>query len=633
MAPEQDSDTIAISRRQLCGKCRNLDLGRAREPGGQCLPGKRYPLTDFLDGAPRCPLCLFFEACSRDMFRNPSERITAFIVLAPGRHINDHPESWRTVTQRGTISCFREGPDPDTPSTLYAKVRPRYLRDDGVDEDVLKKWLGFCDTVHPLHCRTGNRPALPRLRVIDCYKRRIVSFSAAMGEYVTLSYVWGTTTNTYPVSYPAVSHHVPKVVADAMYMTLRLGFRYLWIDRYCIPHDDEQERHSQIRNMDTVYAASTLTLIAAAGNGPEDGLAGVDGSPRRQQLRLRVDKYILTYLRDFKAEFQASTWSSGGWTYQEGLLAKRRLVFGESEAYFECSSMHCFESISIPLTDVHDSRGVMYSLPGDSVSPATTHLALALNWSVTGLNNKPLPVSRRRAFPSWTWTGWKRDTEPHTSMMYWHMGFAVLPSVLFGYKTGRNGRRVKYRFPLHIEIELDGMLWDWDEDHDTVLGQSETGVETPRLWLQGWTFALRQGGATPSYPAAVPPDFPWKVALDPDMGSMQRYDPGPTDIGYDPTWQSFLGFVLYTRHEVSEADDSYPAGVRPHEITALVLTPGRVGTFERVGLLRFMPNNDGYPKPSDTTEVLLENASHGKGSNRNVRLNGVGLYWRQICLV
>ncbi|KAM7182869.1 Heterokaryon incompatibility protein (HET) domain containing protein [Rhypophila sp. PSN 637] len=374
----------------------------------------------------------------------------------------------------------------------------------------------------------GQRPALRHLRVIDCFSRRIVSFLEQIGDYVTLSYVWGTTTNTYPVSSTAVPQRVPKVVADVMSMTRRLGFRYLWIDRYCIPHDDAQQRHDQVHSMDSIYAGSTLTLIAAAGNWPEDGLAGVDGSPRRRQLRLQVREHILTYLRDFKSEFDASTWKSRGWTFQEGLFAKRRLVFGESEAYFECASMHCFESISIPLKEVHDARGVMYSvvqpwrlfsvveniddpstllsridsimhrhltfekdvlnaaigvfaydrkldpsarhlfglplfltrplgpelLCGDSSTPATIYLALAIGWSISCDKDRALPgpILRRRGFPSWTWAGWKHEIgHDALSRTYWYVGSWRSLGLKLGTRDMQD-RRLRCHFPLHIEI-------------------------------------------------------------------------------------------------------------------------------------------------------------------------------------
>jgi len=42
-----------------------------------------------------------------------------------------------------------------------------------------------------------------------------------------------------------------------------------------------------------------------------------------------------------------------GWTYQEGLLSHRRLVFITQQVYFQCRAMHCLESVEVPLKSLH----------------------------------------------------------------------------------------------------------------------------------------------------------------------------------------------------------------------------------------------------------------------------------------
>ena len=52
-------------------------------------------------------------------------------------------------------------------------------------------------------------------------------------------------------------------------------------------------------------------------------------------------------------EVETSKWNTRGWAYQEGLLARRRLVFTESQVYFQCTAMHYHESLSVPLATFH----------------------------------------------------------------------------------------------------------------------------------------------------------------------------------------------------------------------------------------------------------------------------------------
>ena len=41
----------------------------------------------------------------------------------------------------------------------------------------------------------------------------------------------------------------------------------------------------------------------------------------------------------------ASKWNTRGWTYQECLLSRRRLVFTDSQVYFQCLTTHCLEGL------------------------------------------------------------------------------------------------------------------------------------------------------------------------------------------------------------------------------------------------------------------------------------------------
>jgi len=147
---------------------------------------------------------------------------------------------------------------------------------------------------------------------------------------------------------------LPKLISDAIRLTLGLGCSYLWVDRYCIPQDNnDPEKLEQIRSMGLIYAQSSFTIIAAAGNGPKHGLPGLDGTRRAEQLSIRIaqGKHTTTLLKcgDIQRDVSDSVWNSRGWTYQEAVLSRRRLVITDSQAYFQCQSMHCRESVVIPL--------------------------------------------------------------------------------------------------------------------------------------------------------------------------------------------------------------------------------------------------------------------------------------------
>jgi hypothetical protein len=111
--------------------------------------------------------------------------------------------------------------------------------------------------------------------------------------------------------------------------------------------------------MDSIYTGAYLTIIAAAGNCASNGLPGVRSTPRLPQPRVLVGNGLfMSSLPNPARTIASSKWMSRAWTYQEGLLSKRRLVFTEHQVYFQCSGMHCFESINLPLDYMHTKPGV-----------------------------------------------------------------------------------------------------------------------------------------------------------------------------------------------------------------------------------------------------------------------------------
>jgi hypothetical protein len=104
----------------------------------------------------------------------------------------------------------------------------------------------------------------------------------------------------------------------------------------------------QLDNMGEIYANSALTIIDAASENSDGGLPGVGARPRRKQPSFKDDDCMpsgiravseshLTAISPARTEIQSSRWSTRGWTLQEGLLGRRRLVFTPTQVYFHCT--------------------------------------------------------------------------------------------------------------------------------------------------------------------------------------------------------------------------------------------------------------------------------------------------------
>ncbi|OAL45917.1 HET-domain-containing protein [Pyrenochaeta sp. DS3sAY3a] len=230
-----------------------------------------------------------------------------------------------------------------------------------VDLSIIKEWLQFCDNHHKALCKPESEKRVPEgFCVIDCGTREIVPWKNVNRheQYVALSYVWGTSNDEALAQDGTIPRTVPRTIEDTILLTTKLGYRYLWIDRYCIAQGNPVHKQKQIQSMNEIYYHSIITIVAAAGDDPYHGLPGIGVVEREPQPRVNVGGRSLIYTPYAKKEILQSKWNSRGWTYQEGLLSRRKLVVTATQVYFQCSAMHCLESIDASLQKLHIHKNI-----------------------------------------------------------------------------------------------------------------------------------------------------------------------------------------------------------------------------------------------------------------------------------
>ncbi|KAK3955917.1 heterokaryon incompatibility protein-domain-containing protein [Pseudoneurospora amorphoporcata] len=385
-SPDPENEHHLHPRPHLCSACSQIDFKAL------FTSHKRHP--EVADN-PQCSFCAFYKDCvrqSRDialrMESCPDDFPTG--LLLKGFHslswfwmeheaceAEDHPnrrhwcqhyvqDVFAMQVHNGMGHAILRVVDGHPNSSALTRPREagggllaRRILPDQVNYHLIGEWLRLCLLGHVQCHGDGDSDVMtiPGFRVIDCTTRSIVSAVEAFGnhdklDYVTLSYVWGQAGFSGPVLREdglSLPDELPLVISDAMEVVKRVGYRYLWVDRYCIPQDDIRTKQIQIKNMDKIYSYSTLTIIAAAGEGPEYGLPGVSSRHRPEQLCVQVaDGISLALYESPKVLVTASKWHTRGWTYQEGpcwehkkgLLSKRRLIFTDLLVYFQCYEMH-----------------------------------------------------------------------------------------------------------------------------------------------------------------------------------------------------------------------------------------------------------------------------------------------------
>lgn len=201
-----------------------------------------------------------------------------------------------------------------------------------------------------------------------CAEKRIctikvnpAAFEKDDNRYLALSYVWEKTRpakwdgqgDVNPKPGPSITvgprlFEIANTIADAIAVTTALGRRYLWADQYCINQDDDKEKKEQIRQMQRIYEKADAALVAAAGKDRNYGLPGVSTRARRRPKTLKVAGLTARCVNLLNPAIKSSAWATRGWTYEEAFLSRRRIVFLDEQAYFECKEGHACEFFSLP---------------------------------------------------------------------------------------------------------------------------------------------------------------------------------------------------------------------------------------------------------------------------------------------
>jgi hypothetical protein len=239
---------------------------------------------------------------------------------------------------------------PVDPELTWLGGRPYETQ---INFSLTKDWAESCMNTHErcgIQSWHSHIKDISLLRFIDVEDMCLVDAPKG-SQFIALSYVWGrvsifkaTLQNKVQLySKMGLSQfidEIPTTIQDAIQVTRELGMRFLWTDAICIIQDDWEEKKQLIRSMDAVYAQATLTIVAAQGTNASSGLPGVRPEARKVPpvFEYSPEVKVLVAATPLPDLLLSCPWSTRGWTYQEGLLSARLLVFTNDAVHFACNS-------------------------------------------------------------------------------------------------------------------------------------------------------------------------------------------------------------------------------------------------------------------------------------------------------
>ena len=379
----------------LCSICSHFDFEGLLDletpvPGYQKAPeGYQLGSIDEISSREKCPLCQLISRGINCYWPSaPRAEVTFLSVdnISGHRHLSVHSdfgldfevdkvEPWKTsfARKRRKRVTFDLDIYPTRETTRTKCLASRHMLPD-LDMNIPRRWIQKCESDHGQGCQRAYLVGeeLPDgFMLIDVNTRCIVQ-APSHARFLALSYVWGSATDQFRTSKKHLEasgngkitaktmlqlpEQLTQVIEDAIDFTRGLGERFLWVDALCIVHDDPLHLTTQLNAMDRIYEQAVLTVIAAPGFSFSNHLPGCSKTPRDLHsikgdisgsefvIRLPPEHAVIDAI-------SRSPWIHRAWTFQEGLLSQRRLIFTNQEVFFLCGTDLWSESCEDPTGD------------------------------------------------------------------------------------------------------------------------------------------------------------------------------------------------------------------------------------------------------------------------------------------
>lgn len=255
------------------------------------------------------------------------------------------------------------------------------------DLGIVKSWLQICYATHGRACKAAAEKETEEIEIdlINVHTREIRRYKDKR-QYIALSYVWGDGIQSSRQNRNGLQPEVhgssqdrpqlrdarkpkelglrlppklPQTIEDAISVTRSLGYHYLWVDDFCIDQENEAELRRQIEQMDLIYQKASLTIVAFDGDNMNAGLSGVSRPMTKisqPTFDLEEAQLMATHIENVWDRMASPPlWSRRGWTFQEGILSRRSLMFDRSGIVMRCKEEYFHDCMPIDTSPTRSS--------------------------------------------------------------------------------------------------------------------------------------------------------------------------------------------------------------------------------------------------------------------------------------
>lgn len=225
-----------------------------------------------------------------------------------------------------------------------------------------------CLKSHKDSCPSG-RSRMPT-RVIDVASPSKDPFllvtDSEFHPWLALSHCWGqtvqfvtTTENISDMKRAIPLYNMPLTFQDAVTVTRKLGYRYLWIDSLCIIQDSDTDWESEAACMQRYYKDAVMTISTDLAAGDHEGFLDYTreteqyveipfmASPLKEPACARIRRSMKNSIYQ-----EESYLTTRAWTLQEYVLSPRTLHYTAEHLVWECQKHKLTETDATPNNDL-----------------------------------------------------------------------------------------------------------------------------------------------------------------------------------------------------------------------------------------------------------------------------------------